>query len=95
MPSRNYHPSPSSIVDIFLARNFPDRDFLPITRGAFYQRLSIVNSIKIRQTEMTASARVPDRLAVRRRTSMVQLIAVTRAVQSRVGRLKKRDETTK
>lgn len=56
--SRNYHPSSSSIVDIYFVRNFPDKDFLPITRGAFYQRLSMVNSIKIRRTEMTASVRV-------------------------------------
>lgn len=42
----------------YFVRNFPDKDFLPITRGAFYQRLSMVNSIKIRRTEMTASVRV-------------------------------------
>lgn len=51
-------PSVTVVNRRYFARNFPDRDFLPITRGAFYQRLSMVNSIKIRRTEMTASVRV-------------------------------------
>lgn len=62
-------PSVTVVTRRYFVRNFPDRDFLPITRGAFYQRLSMVNSIKIRRTEMTASC-VHDRLdglLVRRR----------------------------
>lgn len=42
----------------YFARNSFDGDFLTITREAFYQRLSMVNSIKICRIEATASVRV-------------------------------------